>query len=272
MKVIEQFVMGKKSSETCEDFIVVSDDFIAVIDGATAKSSKTVDGKMPGRIIGASIAGHIPNIPPSSTAKEAVEYLIAEVDREVIQPHFADDLGTVRAPAASVVVFSRASRQIWRISDCHYVINGRVVMGRMLVDEANALVRSEYITRALLSGEETLASLAEHDSARDFILPLLQRQYIFSNNPDAGEWAYGDFDGTSKSLLFLEVVDVPDGSEVILASDGYPKVLPTLAESENFLAKVLKDDPLLYRDFKATKGLKEGQVSFDDRAYVRFQI
>ena len=38
MKIIEQFIEGKRSQKECEDGIVVTPDFIAVIDGSTSKS------------------------------------------------------------------------------------------------------------------------------------------------------------------------------------------------------------------------------------------
>ena len=38
MKIIESNIVGKKSQEACEDGLVVTDDFIAVIDGSTSKT------------------------------------------------------------------------------------------------------------------------------------------------------------------------------------------------------------------------------------------
>ena len=38
MKIVERNMVGKKSQEVCEDGIVVTDDFIAVIDGSTSKT------------------------------------------------------------------------------------------------------------------------------------------------------------------------------------------------------------------------------------------
>ena len=40
MKIIESNIIGKKSQETCEDGLVMTDDFIAVIDGSTSKTPK----------------------------------------------------------------------------------------------------------------------------------------------------------------------------------------------------------------------------------------
>ncbi len=60
--------------------------------------------------------------------------------------------------------------------------------------------------------------------------------------------------------------------EIVLASDGYPFLLPTLAESEQRLEQQRRDDPLNIGTFKATKAFLPGSNSFDDRAYIRFRV
>ena len=46
MKIIESKIVGKKSQETCEDGLVITDDFIAVIDGSTSKTPKHLNPEM----------------------------------------------------------------------------------------------------------------------------------------------------------------------------------------------------------------------------------
>ena len=46
MDIIESSIIGKKNPETCEDGMVVTDDFIAVIDGSTSKTSKHLNPDM----------------------------------------------------------------------------------------------------------------------------------------------------------------------------------------------------------------------------------
>ena len=58
----------------------------------------------------------------------------------------------------------------------------------------------------------------------------------------------------------------------MLATDGYPFLCPTLAESEARLQQQRENDPLNIGDFKATKGFMKGNNSFDDRTYIRFQV
>jgi len=77
-------------------------------------------------------------------------------------------------------------------------------------------------------------------------------------------------DGFDIGLRDLHVTDGPSGAVVILASDGYPELGPTLAASEAALEAVRREDPLCMSRFKSTKGFVDGQLSFDDRAYVRF--
>ena len=59
-------------------------------------------------------------------------------------------------------------------------------------------------------------------------------------------------------------------SEIVLASDGYPFLKPTLAASEAALAEQIANDPQNIHSFIATKGIVEGNKSFDDRTYIRF--
>ena len=59
--------------------------------------------------------------------------------------------------------------------------------------------------------------------------------------------------------------------DIVLASDGYPFLKSTLADSETALQKQLAADPFNIHSFKATKGLMRGNKSFDDRAFIRVE-
>ena len=61
-------------------------------------------------------------------------------------------------------------------------------------------------------------------------------------------------------------------NEIVFASDGYPFLEPTLAESERRLDQQRRNDPLNIGSFKATKAFVAGNNSFDDRTYVRFTV
>lgn len=85
-------------------------------------------------------------------------------------------------------------------------------------------------------------------------------------------WGFSVIDGGEVPLSLIPVVDVSGATEVILATDGYPRLRGTLAQSEADLAHILAADPLCIRDNPQPKGVVAGQVSYDDRAYVRLRL
>ena len=50
MQIKEYFLCGKKSAKTNEDGIFLSKNFAAIVDGATAKSKFTLNGKSTGKL------------------------------------------------------------------------------------------------------------------------------------------------------------------------------------------------------------------------------
>jgi hypothetical protein len=106
-----------------------------------------------------------------------------------------------------------------------------------------------------------------HDYARDAVLPDL----IAAMEGENSEYAVIDGFPIYRPgirLISLNPEVVP--AEVVLASDGYPYLQPTLKASEESLTSLLQSDPYLIDRFKATKGKMKGNTSFDDRAYIRF--
>jgi hypothetical protein len=102
------------------------------------------------------------------------------------------------------------------------------------------------------------------------ILPLLMVQGAFQND-GWSEFGRGALDGKRVPGRFRERVR-PVSREIILASDGYPELLGTLAESEEALAAALAADPLrIYARHPGTKAVAAGARSFDDRSYIRLR-
>ena len=167
---------------------------------------------------------------------------------------------------ASVAVLSITRREIWLIGDCQCIVGGKHYDNPKPEEEGIAQHRSEIITRMLSTGEATIEDLLEHDSARDVIVGDIAKT-CGRQNID-----FSVVDGFPIAIDKVKVVPLGGCREVVLATDGYPLLYPTLQESEEALAHLLKEDPLCYRSFKATKGLRRGQSSFDDRAYVRVEI
>ncbi len=81
----------------------------------------------------------------------------------------------------------------------------------------------------------------------------------------------GPYEVTATELNTEVMLKTQPDAEIVLASDGYPKLKSTLKESEEELAKIIEIDPLCYKTYFSTKGLKKGNFSFDDRTYIRFK-
>ena len=105
------------------------------------------------------------------------------------------------------------------------------------------------------------------DTARDAIIPRMLETMQQQNN------GYSVIDGFPVDEAHVKVVTLDfQPWEIVLASDGYPFLYPTLAQSEQRLAWQRENDPLNIGEFKATKAFAEGNNSFDDRAYIRFAV
>lgn len=117
------------------------------------------------------------------------------------------------------------------------------------------------------SGSRTIRKSFLSTTPRDVIIPDMLRAMQEQNK------TYAVIDGFPIQQDKIKVVKVSaDTQEVVLASDGYPFLCPTLAESEARLKEQIVRDPLNINTFKATKGMMTGNLSFDDRAYIRFSI
>lgn len=165
---------------------------------------------------------------------------------------------------ASAVVFSHYRNEIWMVGDCQCMVNGKHFDNPKPSEAAAAKERARVIEEALSRGV-TEEEIEHHDPGREYILPLLIEGMAGQNK------AYAVIDGFPIFMQGVRIIKLTSQrSEVILASDGYPILCPTLKESESKLSTLLYDDPLCIRSFKATKGLRRGYRSFDDRAFVRF--
>lgn len=109
--------------------------------------------------------------------------------------------------------------------------------------------------------------MQESDPTWDILSPVIGEYRIFANH--TGPFGYGVMNGTDIPAQHIDIVPVPDAREIILASDGYEDVLPTLRETEDALRDMLRQDPLMYRLAPKVKGMAKGAVSFDDRSYIR---
>ena len=288
MKIIESSIIGKKSQEACEDGMVVTDDFIAVIDGSTSKTPKHLNPDMKnGRYAMMLISEYIREELKADASVDdfcqgVTTYIYNKVYEKLgveerLKEHPEERL------TASAILYSRTRDEVWMVGDCQAIIDGKLYENGKPYEQEIARKRVELIEQGLSPAE-----------ARKQIEPLLIKAMLSGQNQ-----TYTVIDGFPIYREGVKVVSVSDScsvqdsvpasdsvpcsdsvsasgtisvssSEIVLASDGYPFLKPTLAASEAALAEQIANDPQNIRSFIATKGIVEGNKSFDDRTYIRF--
>lgn len=257
----------------CEDLIYFGSDYAAVIDGATARNNKKYHGVSSGRAAAEITYKAIDTLSPAATLREALDVITNEFNKFYIEngidiDNYADII------TASCIIFSRNLNQIWMIGDCQCLIDGKVYSNKNGIDEHFAFVRS-FINQAEILKGRTKEWVCENDPGAQYIAKLLTDQFLFQNHKKSlsGEIGYSAFDGRYIDEKNVKVLQLSgETAEIILASDGYPKLMPTLEKSEKALKKALEKDTLCIYTNKLVKGVKKHFVSFDDRSYLRIKL
>lgn len=272
--VEECFLKGKQSRQTNEDGIIATPYFAAVIDGATAKSTFTHDGKKTGRLAMELALDAIRDFPKDIDAAGAIHRITEKIHDFYVEHNLLDELKSDPGKrfTANGVIYSYARNEVWQVGDCQCIIGNLYSSNEKEIDAIMANARAVVNEVALLDGA-TLKDLQSHDPGREFIYPFLQKQALLQNCPVEGQqFAFPVFDGFPVQMQQVKIFPVGDAEEIILSSDGYPHLYSTLHESECYLADVLEKDPLCMRLYKNTKGMKKGNCSFDDRAYLKIKL
>ena len=296
MKVIESSIIGKKSQEACEDGMVVTDDFIAVIDGSTSKTPKHLNPDMKnGRYAMMLISEYIrEELKADASVDDFCQGVTAYIYNKVYEKLGVEERLKEHPEerlTASAILYSRTRNEVWMVGDCQAIIDGKLYENGKPYEQEIARKRVELIEQGLSPAE-----------ARKQIEPLLIEAMLSGQNQ-----TYTVIDGFPIYREGVKVVSVSDScsvqdsvpasnsvpasdsvpcsdsvsasgtifvssSEIVLASDGYPFLEPTLAASEAALAEQIANDPQNIHSFIATKGIVEGNKSFDDRTYIRFSV
>ena len=294
MKIIESSIIGKKSPEACEDGMVVTDDFIAVIDGSTSKTPKHLNPDMKnGRYAMMLISEYIrEELKADASVDDFCQGVTAYIYNKVYEKLGVEERLKEHPEerlTASAILYSRTRNEVWMVGDCQAIIDGKLYENGKPYEQEIARKRVELIEQGLSPAE-----------ARKQIEPLLIKAMLSGQNQ-----TYTVIDGFPIYREGVKVVSVSDSSsvqgsvsssdscsvqdpvscsgsasasdtipssssEIVLASDGYPFLKPSLAASEAALAEQIANDPQNIRSFIATKGIVEGNKSFDDRTYIRF--
>ncbi|MCJ8007152.1 hypothetical protein ACFFF5_06560 [Lederbergia wuyishanensis] len=274
ISIIELWNEGKRGTpDLCEDLYVANKHFVAVIDGATNVTGQLMDGKTPGRLAAEVIQTSLLEADEDITLSQLLEKinhnLLVVYERLNLLAEIQENAWM--APSACLICYSHFYREIWQIGDSQCMIDGTLYKNDKIIDDITGKARALYLEAEIKKGK-TIDDLLEHDTGWEFIRPLIKQQYQLQNAPD-NQFGYEVINGFPVDESKIQIIPVPDQAKtIILSSDGYPVLYPTLEESEKELKTLLEKDPLCFREYIASKGLQKGNLSFDDRTYIRFDV
>lgn len=267
IEIIESFILGKREDQNLnEDGMVVTNNYIAVIDGASSASVfNGISGGLLAKNIIVSALETMDNIEDGFEVIEKLNLLLHQAQKEFPE----SELNPSKRMFASLVIYNINTCQIWNYGDCPFVVNGIIHQYDKKIDVLNANIRS-FVNQYALTTGKSIEDILHDDIGAKAITQMLDFQNTFANK--VAEYGYPILDGYALCRELFEIVDVFPGDEIILATDGYPKICSSLNESEMELQRLLISDPLCIGENKAVKCRYEGLKSFDDRCYIRFKV
>ncbi|MEH7383232.1 hypothetical protein V7138_22410 [Bacillus sp. JJ1533] len=274
ISMIESRSIGKQGDPLlCEDLYVYTDNFVAVVDGATNISGRRINGKAPGRLAAEIIKTTIENLPRDVFLHDMVAAINDNLQSAYAEMGILEDIEKFAwmAPTASLIVYSDFHKEVWQIGDCQCIIDGQLYQNEKIIDDITANARSLYLEAEIKKGK-TIDELLHDDPSRRVIQELIRQQYYMQNEPN-NQYGFEIINGFPVDFSRVKMIEVPANAKyIVLASDGYPFLKNSLIESEEMLQKVLEEDPLCFRMYKSAKGLTKGNLSFDDRTYLKFTV
>lgn len=268
MEIIEQNLVPKNPKKKSEDGVVVANDFIAVIDGSTSKSQYRHSLlRSNGRYAMQLTERYIRRMPKTTTCEQFLTGVTAYFHKHYkksmlprLAEHPEDRL------TCSAVIFSRLNREVWMVGDCQCLIGNEYYDNPKPYEAELAAMRAEEVKRQLAAGVKQ-EELLINDTARSVIIPRMIETMRQQNI------TYSVIDGFHIPRQHVRIITLDFRPwEIVLSSDGYPYLCPTLEESERRLLQQRKEDPLNIGTFQATKAFRPDFNSFDDRAYIRFTV
>lgn len=248
---------------------MATSDFICVIDGSTSKTARRWRQDMTnGRYCMTLVSEYVRRCPPESSMEQfctSVTETVRRIYRDEDIPRLEEH--PEERATASCIVYSRQRNEIWMIGDCSCAVDGIHYDNPKPYEAAHARKRAVILRALLDSGRYTEEELLADDIGRAAIVGEIVSSMRWQNK------TYAVVDGFPILLEKVRTIDLDSVPHtVIMATDGYPYVLPTLKESEEALLRQKRDDPLNIRSFYATKAFIAGNNSFDDRSYIRFTV
>lgn len=267
MKIIEKFICGKENNLLkCEDELIITDHYVVIIDGVTAKSNYLWNGKKSGYYAKELLKGYFNEGIEKQNAEELFTHLDLLLKKNIDKN---PNLMIEDYPRASIIIYNDIYKEIWSYGDCQCRINNSIYTHTKKIDEINADIRAFYLEYFLLQGYD-ISDLKKNDLGRAKIQEILTKQFAFENKDIY--FGYPVLNGMGINKKMIKKYPIKQGDSIVLASDGYPVLKDSLQKCEMELKKIIENDPLCFRLYRSTKGIMNNNISFDDRTFCKILV
>lgn len=269
-KIIEKSCIGKINQSKCEDGLYISKNIVAVIDGGSPKGIKTwKNNQTSGWYCKEIILEALKKVDENWSNKKIIEF----INKQVNKAYENNEAFFYKHPEeqlqAGIIFYNDLRKEVVSYGDCMALINNDYYSHSKLIDTISTGLRSFYLKLNEMNAIPNQKNDIE-TYGRSVIEDIIKKQSYFSNLDDP--LGFPVINGLKLNLKQMVVHKIKNKDKIVLASDGYIKLLPTLKQSEKHLFKTLKEDPYCYKNFMATKGWKKGFKSFDDRTYIKLLV
>ena len=160
MTITEQFICGKHTAADCEDGIVITNDFAAVIDGSTSKTPKRLGPSMKnGRFAMLLISEYIKQMPADYTMNDFCRGITLRIAEEYNKRGIAEDMAKhpEERLTASAIIYSNSRKEVWMVGDCQTIIDGEHYDNSKPYEQEIAMQRATLIRNGISPKEARCA-------------------------------------------------------------------------------------------------------------------
>ncbi len=257
--IVEQFCEGKSADGYTEDRIIRSENHFGVLDGSRGPADV-------GKEIITSVLDTARDYLQSMPADITHEIMAAELDLICKDHKTAAGTADFRRTGGFVYcLYSQHHNEIWRVGDCKFNNCGTENAAMFKAEEICAAARSMIIQSKLNDGQSVDEIMTGSDYP-SLIDELLEYEARFLNVPSE-QLGFGAVMGDGVPAEYVETMPAAP-RRLVISSDGYPNLFPTLEATEASLTAMLDKDPLCIGENMQCKGLGPNLRSFDDRSYI----
>jgi hypothetical protein len=290
MEIIETYLSSKKGNKTGgEDRLILGPNFYGVVDGATDKSGNNwgteQTPKTGGQVLADIVKSNLEkeNTPNNKTLEQKLNLINSQIHSAANTANIDLRIENNRADAG-FAAYTPKDKCIYHIHDCVFGFvkedgEFEVHTNDKQLDQLTSSIRKQMNEWYLSQGINPFEN--GKDLGREYIMPMLKNQQTVQNQgfESNEEW----MNGIPKSTVAYRTINgfktqvsktkIPKGTkEIIISSDGFKTLKPTLQQTLETLKFQLQNDPHCMNELLSTKGLNQNQISFDDMSYIRIKL